>query len=153
MNKVLLIGRITKDLELRHTQAGKANVSFSLAVDKNLSRDKKRELEDAGRPTADFPRVVAWGYQAENLVRYCGRGSQVAIDGRIQTGSYEDRESGKKIYTTDVVADNIEFLSKSTQGESESNSGVNTSRGNKNQNDDFFEDDFSEIEDDGRIPF
>lgn len=153
MNKVFIIGRITKDLELRHTQAGKANVSFSLAVDKNLSRDKKKELEDAGRPTADFPRVVAWGFQAENLVRYCGRGSQVAIDGRIQTGSYEDRESGKMIYTTDVVADYIEFLSKSTQEGSKGGQDVNTYQSNNNSSEDFFEDDFSEIEDDGRIPF
>lgn len=153
MNKVFLIGRITKDLELSHTQAGKANVSFILAVDKNLSRDKRKELEDAGRPTADFPRVVAWGYQAENLVRYCGRGSQVAIDGRIQTGSYEDRESGKTIYTTDIVADYIEFLSKSTQDESKDSRGTNTYQDNKDPSEGFFEDDFSEIEDDGRIPF
>ena len=153
MNKVFIIGRIVKDLELRHTQAGKANVSFSLAVDKNLSKDKRKELEDAGRPTADFPRVVAWGFQAENLVRYCGKGSKVAIDGRIQTGSYEDRETGKIIYTTDVVADNIEFLSKSTQEGSKGSDSVNTYQSNNNSSEDFFEDDFSEIQDDERIPF
>nr|WP_072537057.1 single-stranded DNA-binding protein [Anaerococcus mediterraneensis] len=153
MNKVFLIGRITNDLELSHTKAGKANVSFSLAVDKNLSRDKRKELEDAGRPTADFPRIVAWGYQAENLVRYCGRGSQVAIDGRIQTGSYEDKESGKMIYTTDIIADYVEFLSKSTQEGSKGGQDVNTYQNNNNSDEDFFEDDFSEIEDDQRIPF
>ncbi len=152
MNKVFIIGRITKDLDLKHTQTGKATVSFSLAVDKNLSRDKKKELEDAGRPTADFPRVVAWGYQAENLVRYCGRGSQVAIDGRIQTGSYEDRD-GKMIYTTDIVADYVEFLSKSNQDESKGNKRSTTYQNNNNSDEGFFEDDFSEIEDDGRIPF
>lgn len=152
MNKVLLTGRLVRDLELRHTQGGTANVSFSLAVDKNLSRQKREEFESQGRPTADFPRVVVWGQMAENLTRYCGKGSQIAVVGRIETGSYEDKD-GKTIYTTDVIAEAVEFLSKSSQSESKSNSGVNTSRGNKNQNDEFFEDDFSEIQDDGRIPF
>lgn len=152
MNKVLLTGRLVRDLELRHTQGGTANVSFSLAVDKNLSKQKREEFENQGRPTADFPRVVVWGQMAENLTRYCGKGSQIAVVGRIETGSYEDKD-GKTIYTTDVIAEAVEFLSKSSQSESKSNSGVNTSRGNKNQNDEFFEDDFSEIQDDGRIPF
>ena len=152
LNKVTLIGRITRDLELRHTQSGIANVSFSLAVDKGLSRQKREEFEAQGRPTADFPRVVVWGQMAENLARYCGKGSQIAVVGRIETGSYEDKD-GKMVYTTDIVAENVEFLSKSTQDESKSNSGVNTNRGNQNQSDGFFEDDFSEIEDDGRLPF
>ena len=152
LNKVILIGRITRDLELRHTQSGIANVSFSLAVDKGLSRQKREEFEAQGRPTADFPRIVVWGQMAENLARYCGKGSQIAVVGRIETGSYEDKD-GKTVYTTDIVAENVEFLSKSTQDESKSDSGVNTHRGNQNQSDGFFEDDFSEIEDDGRIPF
>ena len=152
LNKVILIGRITRDLELRHTQSGIANVSFSLAVDKGLSRQKREEFEAQNRPTADFPRVVVWGQMAENLARYCGKGSQIAVVGRIETGSYEDKD-GKMVYTTDIVAENVEFLSKSTQDESKSNSGVNTHRGNQNQSEGFFEDDFSEIEDDNRIPF
>ena len=152
LNKVILIGRITRDLELRHTQSGIANVSFSLAVDKGLSRQKREEFEAQNRPTADFPRVVVWGQMAENLDRYCGKGSQIAVVGRIETGSYEDKD-GKTVYTTDIVAENVEFLSKSTQDESKSDSGVNTHRGNQNQSEGFFEDDFSEIEDDGRLPF
>ena len=152
MNKCCIVGRVTRDLELRHTQSGIANVSFSLAVDKGLSRQKREELEAQGRPTADFPRVVVWGQMAENLARYCGKGSQIAVVGRIETGSYEDKD-GKMVYTTDIVAENVEFLSKSTQDESKSNSGVNTHRGNQNHSDGFFEDDFSEIEDDNRIPF
>mgnify|MGYP000851228064 FL=1 len=152
MNKCCIVGRVTRDLELRHTQSGIANVSFSLAVDKGLSRQKREEFEAQSRPTADFPRVVVWGQMAENLARYCGKGSQIAVVGRIETGSYEDKD-GKTIYTTDIVAENVEFLSKSTQDESKSNSGVNTNRGNQNQSDGFFEDDFSEIEDDGRLPF
>ena len=152
MNKCCIVGNVTRDLELRHTQSGIANVSFSLAVDKGLSRQKREEFEAQGRPTADFPRVVVWGQMAENLARYCGKGSQIAVVGRIETGRYEDKD-GKTVYTTDIVAENVEFLSKSTQDESKSNSGVNTHRGNQNQSDGFFEDDFSEIEDDGRLPF
>lgn len=152
MNKVLLTGYIVRDLELRHTQGGTANVSFSLAVDKGLSKQKREEFEVQNRPTADFPRIVVWGQMAENLTRYCGKGSQIGVVGRIETGSYQDKD-GKTIYTTDIIAENVEFLSKSTQDESKSNSGVNTHQGNSNQADGFFEDDFSEIPDDGRIPF
>ena len=152
LNKVILIGRITRDLELRQTQSGIANVSFSLAVDKGLSRQKREEFEAQNRPTADFPRVVVWGQMAENLARYCGKGSQIAIVGRIETGSYEDKD-GKTVYTTDIVAENVEFLSRVTQNESKSTSGVNTPRGSQNHSKGFFEDDFSEIEDDQRLPF
>lgn len=152
MNKCCIIGRITRDLELRHTQSGIANVSFSLAVDKGLSRQKREEFEAQGRPTADFPRVVVWGQMAENLARYCGKGSQIGVVGRIETGSYEDKD-GKTVYTTDIVAENVEFLSKSTQDESKDSRGVNTYQNNSNSSGGFFEDDFSEIEDDGRIPF
>ena len=152
MNKVCIVGHVTRDLELRHTQSGIANVSFSLAVDKGLSRQKREEFEAQGRPTADFPRVVVWGQMAENLARYCGKGSQIAVVGRIETGRYEDKD-GKTVYTTDIVAENVEFLSRPTQDGSKSNSGVNTHRGNQNHSDGFFEDDFSEIEDDGRLPF
>ena len=152
MNKCCIVGRVTRDLELRHTQSGIANVSFSLAVDKGLSRQKREEFEAQSRPTADFPRVVVWGQMAENLARYCGKGSQIAVVGRIETGSYEDKD-GKTIYTTDIVAENVEFLSKSTQDESKDSRGTNTHQSNNNSNDGFFEDDFSEIEDSGRIPF
>ena len=152
MNKVCIVGHVTRDLELRHTQSGIANVSFSLAVDKNLSRQKREEFEAQSRPTADFPRVVVWGQMAENLDRYCGKGSQIAVVGRIETGSYEDKD-GKMVYTTDIVAENVDFLSKSTQDESKDSRGTNTHQSNNNSNDGFFEDDFSEIEDDNRIPF
>lgn len=153
MNKVILIGHLVRDPELRYTQSNTAVCTFTLAVDKKLSREKREEAEANNRPTADFPRIIVWGKMGENASRYLFKGSQCAIEGRIQTGSYQDGESGKTIYTTDIVADNVEFLSKSTQDESESNSGVNTSRGNKNHSEGFFEDDFREIEDSGRIPF
>lgn len=153
MNKVILIGRLVRDPELKYTQSNQAVCNFTLAVDKNLSKDKREEAEAAGRPTADFPRIIVWGKMGENASRYLFKGSQCAIEGRIQTGSYQDNESGKTIYTTNIIAENVEFLSRLSQDERKSNSGVNTNQGNQNQSDGFFEDDFSEIQDDGRIPF
>ena len=152
MNKVILIGRLVRDPELKYTQSNQAVCNFTLAVDKKLSREKREEAEAAGRPTADFPRIIVWGKMGENASRYLFKGSQCAVEGRIQTGSYQDQD-GKTIYTTDIIAENVEFLSRLGQDESKSNSGVYTSRGNKKQNDGFFEDDFREIQDDGRIPF
>lgn len=153
MNKAIIIGRLTKDPELRYTQSNQAVCTFTLALDRKMSRDKREEAEASNRQTADFPRIIVWGKMGENASRYLAKGKQCAIEGRIQTGSYQDMETGKTIYTTDIVAESVEYLSNSTQGESKSNSGVNTSRGNQNQNNEFFEDDFSEIQDDGRIPF
>lgn len=153
MNKVILIGRLVRDPELRYTQSNQAVCNFTLAIDKKLSREKREEAEAAGRPTADFPRIIVWGKMGENASRYLFKGSQCAVEGRIQTGSYPDSETGKTVYTTDIIAENVEFLSKSMQKESKNNSGVNTHQGNKNQNNEFFEDDYNEIQDDGRIPF
>lgn len=153
MNKAILIGRLTRDPELRYTQSNQAVCTFTLALDRKMSRDKREEAEASNRQTADFPRIIVWGKMGENASRYLFKGSQCAIEGRIQTGSYQDRETGKTVYTTDIVAESVEYLSNSTQEGSKSNSGVNTYQGNKNQSEDFFEDDFEEIQDDGRIPF
>lgn len=138
MNKVILIGRLTRDPELRYTQANTAVCTFSLAVDKKLSREKREEAEAAGRPTADFPRVIVWGKMGENASRYLFKGSQCAVEGRIQTGSYQDRETGKTVYTTDIIADNVEFLSRPTQDERKDSRGTNTRQGNNNSSDGFF---------------
>ena len=110
MNNVVLIGRLTKDPELRYIpNSGAAVSTFTLAVDKQLSREKKQEMESRNQPTADFIRIVAWGKMAENCATYLAKGRLVAIQGRIQTGSYDDKD-GKRVYTTDVVANNVEFL-------------------------------------------
>ena len=163
MNSVNLIGRITRDPELRYTQSQMAVCTFTLAVDKGLSRDKRQEMESAGKLTADFPRIMVFGKQAENVSRYLSKGSQCGVIGRIQTGSYQDRETGKTIYTTDIIADKVEFLDSrnntqnnagATRGQNRSNytnSGGNFNTGQSES--DFFEDDFQEIEDDGMIPF
>lgn len=110
MNQVVLIGRLTKDPELRYVATtGNAMTRFTLAVDRNLSRDKKQEMEAKGQPTADFIGIVVWGKQAENCANYLAKGRLVAVNGRIQTGSYEGQD-GQRRYTTDVVAQNVQFL-------------------------------------------
>lgn len=139
MNKVLLIGRLTKDPDLRYTQSGRATATFILAVDKKLSREKKQEMEAQGKATADFPRITAWGKQAENLSKYLKKGKQCAVEGSIQTGMYKDKD-GKTVYTTDVLANNIEYLNNYQE------------KNNRNNNDDDFFDDFNDVEDEG-IPF
>lgn len=103
MNNVILIGRLTRDPELTYLQNEKqtAKVRFNLAVDRpgQTGRDK----------VADFIPIIVFGKQAENCNQYLGKGSLVAVNGRIQTGSYKNRD-GQTVYTTDVFANNIEFL-------------------------------------------
>lgn len=152
MNKVILIGRLVRDPELKYTQSNQAVCNFTLAVDKNLSKDKREDAEAAGRPTADFPRVIVWGKAGENASRYLFKGSQCAVDGRIQTGSYQDKD-GKTIYTTDVIAERVEFLTRANQEKRNDDRGTNTYQNNSESSEEFFDDDFREIEDDGRIPF
>ena len=100
MNSVILIGRLTKKPELNYTANQNAITRFSIAVDR-----PKKNGEDTG---ADFPTIVAWNKTAENVCRYKDKGDQIAVMGRIQTGSY--KKDGQTIYTTDIVADRIEFI-------------------------------------------
>ena len=102
MNNVTLIGRLTKDPEVRWNDS-MAIATFTVAID----RGKDKNGNDKG---ADFPRVTVFGRQAETVEKYLGKGRMVGIIGRIQTGSYE--RDGQRIYTTDVVADRVEFLDK-----------------------------------------
>ena len=113
MNKVFLIGRLTRDPELRYTGSNIPVATFSLAVNRNFTGQ-------SGEREADFINIVVWRKQAENVKNYLTQGSQVAIDGRIQTRTY-DGEDGKKRYITEVVADNVEFLgSKNSSGSNSS---------------------------------
>lgn len=108
MNKVILIGRLTKDPELRYTSNTQTAVSrFTLAIDRPVASGQERQ--------ADFIRITVFGKQAEAVDRYLKKGSQAAISGRIQTGSYDGKD-GKKVYTTDVVANSVEFLTKPNSG-------------------------------------
>lgn len=116
MNKVFLIGRLTRDPELRYTSSNLPVATFSLAVNRNFTGQ-------SGEREADFINIVVWRKQAENVKNYLTQGSQVAIDGRIQTRTY-DGEDGKKRYITEVVADNVEFLgTKGSREMSNTNSG------------------------------
>ena len=101
MNRVCLVGRITTKPELKYTQSNVAFTRFTVAV----NRPKKED----GTQDADFITCGAWRKQAENICKYLDKGSQVSLEGRIQTGSYTNKD-GKKIYTTEVVADSVQFL-------------------------------------------
>ena len=110
MNNVVLIGRLTRDPELRYIpNSGNAVCNFTLAISKGLSKEKEQEVKAKGQQVADFIRIVVWGKSAENCANYLAKGRLVAVQGRIQTSSYDDKD-GKRIYTFDVVANNVEFL-------------------------------------------
>lgn len=100
LNRAVLIGRMTKDPELRRTGNGKAVATFNLAVNRNF---KTADGQDA-----DFITVVCWNKVAENTAQYCSKGSLVSIDGRLQTRNYEN--DGQKVYVTEVVADSVQFI-------------------------------------------
>ena len=103
MNKVILIGRLTRDAEIRYSQgeSSTAIARFSIAVDRRFRRDNDEQ-------SADFINCVAFGKTAEFLERFGRKGTKFALEGRIQTGSYTNKD-GQKVYTTDVVAENLEF--------------------------------------------
>ena len=111
MNKVTLIGNLARDPEIRYTQTQIAVCSFTLAV--NRQRTKNNE-----NPGADFIRVIAWGKLGEHCSRYLQKGRKAAVVGRIQTGSYKDRE-GRMVYTTDIVAEQVEFLGAPQSGQNQ----------------------------------
>ena len=102
MNKVFLIGRLTRDPELRYTSSNIATATFSIAVDRNFTNQ-------SGEREADFINIVVWRKQAENVCNFLDKGRLVSVDGRLQTGSYTDKD-GNRRYTTDVVADSVQFL-------------------------------------------
>lgn len=102
MNTVQLVGRLTRDVELKFTASGTANGSFNLAVNRNFTNQQ-------GEREADFINCVIWRKAAENLANWTRKGSLIAIDGRLQTRSYENR-NGQKVYVTEVVVNNFDLL-------------------------------------------
>ena len=104
LNRVILIGRLTKDPELRYTPSGAAVASFTLAVDRS-------RLNQQGEKEADFIPIVVWQKQAENCANYIGKGSLVAIDGRLQVRTY-DAKDGQRRWVTEVIAESVRFLDK-----------------------------------------
>ena len=117
MNKVILIGRLTKDPELRTTSSNLSVATFSLAV----ARPYSSTQNNSNGQDADFINCVVWRKQAENLAKYCHKGSQIAVDGRIQTRNYQAQD-GTKRYVTEVICDNITFLGSKPEGMSTNNS-------------------------------
>lgn len=102
MNCVSIVGRLTRDPDVRYTNSGLSVARFTVAVDRRVKKESNQQ-------NADFPSVVAFGNTAEFIEQYFSKGMKIGITGRLQTGSYEDRD-GKKVYTTDVVAENVEFI-------------------------------------------
>ena len=107
MNKVILVGRLARDPELRATQTGATVTSFTVACDRNFGKDNERQ--------ADFINCVAWNKTAEFVNQYFKKGMRIALDGRIQTRSYDDQK-GNKRYITEVIAEGVEFAQSKNEG-------------------------------------
>ncbi|MGG1614320.1 single-stranded DNA-binding protein [Paenibacillus barengoltzii] len=143
LNRVILIGRLTRDPELRYTPAGVAVTQFTLAVDRPFT-------SQGGEREADFIPVVTWRQLAETCANYLRKGRLTAVEGRIQVRNYENNE-GKRVYVTEVIADNVRFLESNREGgaggggtREESPFGGSSNRGGgfsrSNQNDPFSDD-------------
>jgi single-strand DNA-binding protein len=137
MNKTILIGRSTKDADVRYSQGEKpmAIASLTLAVDRKFKQD--------GQPTADFINCKAFGKIAEVIEKYVKKGTKIAVTGRIQTGSYTNKD-GNKVYTTDVMIEELEFCESK-----------NANSGNAPQQNDASGSNFMDIPDgiDNELPF
>lgn len=146
MNKVILVGRLTRDPEIKNTTTGKAVATFTLAVDR---RFKNKD----GQKEADFVPIVVWGKQAELVGQYLSKGSQIGASGRLQVRSY-DAQDGQKRYVTEVVADEITFLSSSNRKESTvGNQQAPTPRSDNNMSAMGLDEDFHLMADDDDVPF
>ena len=124
LNKVILMGRITKDPELKYTPSNVAVTSFSIAVDRRFQRDK-----------TDFINIVAWRNTAEFICKYFSKGQMINIVGSLQVRAYDGKD-GKKVYVTEVVADEVNFCGDKAQGQA-----------------DNMPDDFAEVQSDDDLPF
>lgn len=110
MNSVSLVGRLTRDPDVRYTDGGVTIAKFSIAVDRRFKKE--------GQPDADFPNITAFGKTAEFIEKYFSKGQRIGLTGRIQTGSYE--KDGQKVYTTDVVVEAVEFVESKSSGDNQS---------------------------------
>lgn len=102
LNRVVLVGRLTKDIDLRYTSSNVAVAQFTIAVNRAFSNQN-------GERETDFVNCVAWRNQAENMSKYVKKGALIGVDGRIQTRHYDDKD-GKRVYVTEVVAESVQFL-------------------------------------------
>lgn len=117
MNKVFLIGRLTKDPEIRYNSQNIAITRFTLAVARPKQKDREEE--------ADFISCVCFNNQAKNFVKYQKKGNLLALFGRIRTGFYDDEKTNKRVYTTDVIADEIKYLTFKEESQTQINQNVN----------------------------
>lgn len=130
LNRAVLTGRLTRDVDLRYTQSGTAVGSFTLAVDRNFTNQQ-------GEREADFINCVIWRKSAENLANFVHKGSLVGIDGRIQTRNYENQQ-GQRVYVTEVVVDNFALLEpRSARNNSNNQQGGNAPQQNNGNNNPF----------------
>lgn len=109
INRVVLVGRLTKDVEVRKTQTGLSTANFTVACERRFSRS-----QDNSQPSADFINCVAWRQSADFLGQYARKGALVGVEGRIQTRNY-DRQDGTKVYVTEVVCDSVQLLESKAQ--------------------------------------
>lgn len=117
INRVVLVGRLTKDLDLKYTTSGAAVATFSLAVNRQFTNSN-------GEREADFINCVIWRKSAENLAKFTTKGSQIAVEGRLQTRNYENQQ-GQRVYVTEVVVDNFSLLDSKSNTEQKQQSNGN----------------------------
>ena len=108
INRVVLVGRLTKEIDLRKTPNGASVVSFTIACN--------RRVKQAGQPDADFINCVAWNRVADLMSQYLHKGALIGVEGRIQTRSYDDKD-GKRVYVTEIIADSVQFLDSKNAGQ------------------------------------
>ena len=125
INNVVLVGRITKDIDLRMSESGKAYTNFTLAVNRAFKGQD-------GQQQADFISCKTFNKQAENLARYCGKGSLIAVVGSIQVSNFQGKD-GNTIYRTEVLANNVQFLDTRGQGQQQQQQPTNNNFNNFNQ--------------------
>lgn len=125
VNRVVLVGRLTKDPELRYSNSNIPMVYFTVAVNRTFT-------DQNGQRQADFIGCVAFRKQAENMARFLGRGSQVAVEGRIQTRNYQGKD-GNTVYVTEVVADSVQFLESKNSSHGRQNNGFDSMSFNQPQ--------------------
>ncbi len=147
MNRVILIGRLTRDPELRYTPSGVAVTQFTLAVDRPFTNQQ-------GEREADFLNIVTWRQLAETCANYLRKGRLTAVEGRIQVRSYDNNE-GRRVYVTEIVADNVRFLESAGGNRDDATGGSRgTNYSRNNPNPDPFSDDGQPIDiSDDDLPF
>lgn len=148
LNRVIIMGRITQDLEIRQTPSGTAVLRFNVAVDRTSKQGDEKQT--------DFISCIAWRQRAEFIAKYFSKGRMIALEGALRTGSYEDK-NGVKHYTTDVNVDNVSFTGEKAQdsGNGGYQSGYNQPPANNNANHQALGDlsDFEDVISDGVLPW